>query len=289
MAPVPASRSKTCTPRILRPEAEAAPAGEPRYAIASLVSDRAHYEAMLASFRAGGFSDADCEYLFLDNTGPLQTGAYRGLNALLNAAHAPIVILCHQDVRLLSDGRRDLDLRLSELSKRDETWALAGNAGGIAPGRLALRITDPHGKNQRAGVLPARVTSLDENFIIVRRNSRLGFSRDLDGFHFYGADICLHAAQMGYNAYVIDFHLEHLSPGKKGSDFAAAEVAFREKWSRALSPRWIQTTCSLVRLTGGTAGSIISRIIAAPLSKIARRMPSASGWTSSKVKPASAL
>lgn len=286
MAAVPDQRFKSCPPRILRPEAEAAPAGKPRYAIASLVSNRAQYESMLASFRAGGFSDSDCEYLFVDNTGPLQTGAYQGLNALLNAAHAPYVILCHQDVRLLEDGRIALDKRLSELSHRDPAWALTGNAGGIGPGRLAVRISDPHGKNQRAGNLPARVTSLDENFIVVRRDARLGFSRDLEGFHFYGADICLHAAQMGYAAYVIDFHLEHLSPGKKGPDFAVSEAAFREKWSRALSPRWIQTTCSLVRLTGAPAGGLFGRLIGTAFAKIARRLPNASGW--SKPKPASA-
>ncbi len=288
MAPVPALHSNSCAPRILRPEAEAAAAGEPRYAIASLVSDRVQYEAMLSSFRAGGFGATDCEYLFVDNTGPLQTGAYRGLNALLNAAHAPVVILCHQDVRLLSDGRKTLDQRLNELSRHDEFWALAGNAGGIAPGRLALRITDPHGKNQRVGTLPALVTTLDENFIVVRREARIGFSTDLEGFHFYGADICLHAAQMGYAAYVIDFHLEHLSPGKKGSGFAVAEAAFREKWSRALSPRWVQTTCSLVRLSGGPRGGYIGRIIDAPLAKIARRLPNARGWSKPKAKPASA-
>ncbi len=250
----------SCTPRILRPETEAPLSAEPRYTVATLVSDRAQYADMRRSFLAGGFSDADCEYLFVDNTGPVQTDAYRGLNALLNAAHAPIVILCHQDVRLLDDHRAALDERLKDLHKGDSDWALAGNAGGVAAGTLALRITDPHGKDQKHGNFPQRVASLDENFIIVRRDARLGFSRDLKGFHFYGADICLHASQMGYSAYVIDFHLEHLSPGKKGNDFGAMEAAFRAKWARALSPRWIQTTCSLIRLSGDPVGGFLGRL-----------------------------
>lgn len=286
MTAKPSSQScSSCAPRIRRPEAEAALKGEPRYSVGTLVSNRAQYDQMLASFRAGGFADADCEYLFADNTGPLQTSAYMGLNALLNAARAPYVILCHQDVRLLNDGRQALDQRLADLSHRDENWALAGNAGGAGPGQLAIRISDPHGRDQRAGTLPARVASLDENFIVVRREARIGFSRDLEGFHFYGADICLHAAQMGYSAYVVDFHLEHLSPGKKGRDFAAAQDAFRAKWSRALTPRWVQTTCALVRLTGVPIAAAASRLLEMPVSKLVRRLPSARGWTKPRRNP----
>lgn len=278
--------SKSCSPRILRPESEASLSTEPRYTIGTLVSDRAQYDAMRQSFRDGGFADSDCEYLFVDNTGSLQTGAYRGLNALLNAAHAPIVILCHQDVRLLRDGRRELDARLQDLKSHDANWALAGNGGGVAFGQLALRITDPHGENQKTGTLPAEVSSLDENFIVVRRDARIGFSNDLEGFHFYGADICLHAAHMGYSAYVIDFHLEHLSPGKKSTDFEFMEEAFRIKWCKALSPRWVQTTCSLVRLSGDPAGELIGQIVSKPLSKLAKRLPGARGWSGKPAKQA---
>lgn len=278
-------QSASCAPRIVRPESEGVRPRDPRYTIATLVSDRAQYEAMRASFRSHGFGDDDCEYLFIDNTGPLQTDAYRGLNALLNAAAAPTVILCHQDVRLLSDGRSALDDRLRELGRKDSTWALAGNAGGVGPGKLALRISDPHGRNICVGELPAAVASLDENFIIVRREARIGFSRDLSGFHFYGADICLHAAQMGFSAYVIDFHLEHLSPGRKSEDFYAMEQAFIAKWAKALSPRWLQTTCALLRLSGAPTGSLIGRIAGKQAARIARRLPGAQGWTRTKTKP----
>ena len=279
-------RVSSCKPRIVRPEAEAPRSTEPSFTIATLVSNRAQYDEMRASFRAGGFDDADCEYLFVDNTGPLQTDAYRGLNALLNLARAPIVVLCHQDVRLLSDGRRALTERLNDLSRQDPDWALAGNAGGVAPGRLALRITDPHGADVHVGKLPARVASLDENFIVVRREARIGFSHDLSGFHFYGADICLHAALAGYSAYVVDFHLHHLSPGKKGDDFASMERAFQDKWAKALSPRWIQTTCALMRLSGDPVGGLIGRYAGKPVAKLVRRLPGARGWTPARPKSA---
>jgi hypothetical protein len=264
--------------RILRPADAVTGGGRVRYTIATLVTDHDQYAAMLSSLRAGGFNDEDCEYLYIDNATANTACAYRGLNALLNEAVGEFVILCHQDIRLLTDQRGDLDRRLGELDRLDPEWALAGNAGGVAPGVLALRITDPHGADQNTGNLPQRVVSLDENFIVVRRTARVGFSRDLSGFHFYGADICLNAAIAGYTAYVIDFHLSHLSAGKKSAAFHRCEAAFRAKWERALSARWIQTTCALVRLSGNTTGQLAGRIATAPLARISRRLPKASGW-----------
>lgn len=220
------------------------------YTIGTLTNDRAQYNDMLTSFKAKGFDDDTCEFLFIDTAQKNAATAYDGLNSLLNEASGDIVILCHQDVRLIEDDRKVLDTRLDALSQKHPDWALAGNAGGMAPGQLAIRITDPHGADQRTTPLPARVVSLDENFLIIRRSKRLSFSANLKGFHFYGADICLIADIMGYSSYVIDFHLEHLSPGKKDESYRAAKLAFHEKWSEALRPRWIQTTCSLLHVAG---------------------------------------
>ena len=222
----------------------------PTYTVATLVNDRAQYAAMCASFRAHGFDEACCEMIAAFNP----PSAYSALNELLSRAKGQYVIICHQDVRLIGDDRARLDQRLAELDALDSSWAVAGNAGGALPGKLAMRISDPHGEDRTMGTLPARVVSLDENFLVVKAASRVAFSRDLDGFHLYGADICLVADVLGYSAYVIDFHLRHLSPGRKDATFTKAEAAFRTKWSRALKPRWMQTTCTLLRI-GGVAGT----------------------------------
>ncbi len=268
----------TSCPVISRPEGRTPGPGNLRYSIATLVNDREQYEAMVNSLVSGGFDGDDCEYLYIDNTKTNQACAYSGLNAILNVARGHHVVLCHQDIRLLTETRSDLDARLEELEALDPSWALAGNAGGAAPGVLAIRITDPHGANQQTGNLPARVISLDENFIVLKRSARIGFSTDLAGFHFYGADICMHGQIAGFTAYVIDFHLAHLSSGNKSEAFDRMEEAFRCKWERALQPRWIQTTCSLVRLTGDPLGQFAGRITEAPYSKISRRLQQARGW-----------
>lgn len=256
------------------------------YSFGTLVTDPAQYADMRASLATGGFAAPDCEYFVIDNTGAGQMSAYRGLNAVLAAARGSYVVLLHQDVRLLKDGRATLDRRLAELDALDPDWAIAGNAGGVAPGTLAMRITDPHGRDRHLGPLPARVVALDENFIVVRRAANVGFSADLDGFHFYGADICLAAATLGRSAWVIDFHLEHLSPGRKNATFDVAQAGFRAKWSRALAPRWLQTTCALLHLSGDPLGSLAGRIVEGPYARISRRLPGARGWT--RPQPAAA-
>lgn len=254
----------------------------PVYTIGTLVTDPAQYEAMRRSFDAHGFTEPLCEYIAIDNTGAIQTSAYTGLNRVLTAARGSYVILCHQDVRLIADGRTELDDRLARLEAHDPYWAVVGNAGGVQPGRLAMRITDPHGRDRRVGNLPARVASIDENFMVVKRAARVGFSRDLDGFHFYGTDICLNADILGWRAYVIDFHLEHLSPGHRSEAFYAAQKAFCAKWSRALRPRWVQTTCALLRLSGSELGAKAGQAAARPLSGVLRRLNGASGWSSAR-------
>lgn len=251
------------------------------FTIATLVTDKPAYRSMRASFAAAGFTGADCEYIYIDNTTAPQVCAYAGLNRALSTARGRHVILCHQDVRMIpgGDDRAALEARLDELSERDADWALVGNAGGVAPGRLAVRISDPHGAGRHVGDLPAVVTTLDENFIVVRYAANLGLSRDLTGFHFYGSDLCLSAATLGWRAYVIDFHIEHLSPGHRSPDFEAGREAFRAKWSNAFRPRWLQTTCALLRIDGEPLRRLLGRLAEAPLQKISRRLPHAAGWT----------
>ncbi|MEL6373505.1 MAG: hypothetical protein AAFR04_06005 [Pseudomonadota bacterium] len=249
----------------------------PAYTLATLVTRHDLYANAIRSLRAGGFAH-DCEYLSIDNAQRDDACAYRQLNALLNEARAPYVILCHQDIELIGDGRQVLDEKLAHLTAIDPAWAVAGNAGGVGPGRLALRISDPHGEDQNVGPLPQLVSALDENFLVVRRASRVGLSHDLTGFHLYGADLCLNADVKGHSCYVIDFHLRHLSAGNKDASFEAVERRFREKWSRALRPRWLQTTCALLYLSGVAGDRMLGAIAERSLEKLARRLPGARGW-----------
>ena len=210
-----------------------------KYSFCTLVTNIAEYREMIAGLPAKGFTQADCELLYLDNSQENRFDAYAGYNRFLQAARGEYIVLCHQDIVLIDDGRAELDALLADLTRRDPDWAVCGNAGATASGGYAVRITDPRSSDMRVGgPFPAPVISVDENFIIVRREANLALSHDLTGYHWYGSDICIVADILGWTSYVIDFHLRHKSGGTPNADFHAKGQALSRKYARAFRPRW---------------------------------------------------
>ena len=150
---------------------------EIRYSICTFVTRHSQYNDMVESFVSHGFSYDDCEYLYIDNSETNRCEAYAGVNRFLTIAKGLYIIVCHQDLLLLEDDRKKLDAVIEELDQLDPNWGVCGNGGGIHPGRLALRVTDPHGDNQFTERLPIRVRGLDENFLVARRDANLAVSR----------------------------------------------------------------------------------------------------------------
>lgn len=233
----------------------------PKFSICTLVTDWNLYQQMLDSFMEAGFTVDIAEYLYIDNRVTNTIDAYDGINKFLSIAQGRYVILCHQDILLGYDRIEQLEKCISQLNDLDPNWALLGNAGGVHIGRLALRISDPHCANIRTGGLPAKVQSLDENFILIRKDANLGTSRDLSGFHLYGLDLCLLSVIRGYSAYVVDFHLRHLGPGKFNEDFHVCKNLLIKKYQKILPWKFYQTTCIFLYLSGN---SILNRILNNP-------------------------
>ena len=247
------------------------------YSICTFVTRFDQYKAAAKSFVDHGFSYHDCEYMYIDNSDENQYDAYRGINKFLTTANGKYIVICHQDVLLIDDGREKLDAVLGELDRIDPSWGVCGNGGGMYPGRLALRLTDPHGDNQFTEPLPQKVSGLDENFIVVRRDANLAVSADLKGFHLYGTDICIMARVLGYTAYVVDFHLRHLSSGASKYElpgFAELRAALIAKYRRVMRPRTATTTTTAVYLGGSAAMSpVLNAVLATGIPKRLGRLP----------------
>ncbi len=218
---------------------------ELHYSFCSLVTNPKQYADMVQSFRERGFDKPDCEFLYLDNTEANKGDGYSGLNRLIHRAKGKYAILLHQDI-LAVDGRDQLDRVLEDLDRHDPNWALAGNAGSTGRNKARRRMTSSMGYNEKVGDLPARVETLDENLMILRREALLGCSNDLSGFHLYGTDLVQQAAFRGWTAYVIDFHIEHLGLTEIDKPFVNAVDAFRRKYRSALKPKLLSTPVTFV-------------------------------------------
>lgn len=224
--------------------------GAIRFSICTLVNDAAQYRSMVDSFRSRGFCGDDCEFLFLDNTEGNNYDAYHGINLFLQTARGDYVVICHQDVALVHEGREVLEAVLRRLERDDPRWGLFGNAGATENGSLAIRITDPHGIDRKVGgPFPVRAQTLDENFLVIKRAANLAVSAHISGFHLYGTDLCQIAQRLGYSAYVVDFHLHHFGAGNMDEGFFAQRAQFMRLIGPSSQARWITTVCTEFPLT----------------------------------------
>jgi hypothetical protein len=206
-----------------------------------MVTNWSQYEEWRRSFERMGFTRENCEFLVVDNSAGNRADAFVSVNEFLQSASAPHVILVHHDVRLLQMGFEDLVARIDELTAAHPYWAVAGNAGARADSWPVLNLSHPWREHDvRGGPFPARTMTVDENFIVVRQLANLSASRDLRGFHHYAADLCLIAAVLGWEIYVIDFYLRHESKGTFDHRYEDSRRAVASKYSMAFRSRWVE-------------------------------------------------
>jgi Glycosyltransferase like family len=181
------------------------------------------------------------------------------LNHGLEQAEIEWAICLHQDVWLPAGW----DLMLAQQIQAAELrFGPIGVAGVYGVGDV-IRADDPAGplSAERIGsvvdrgrmlndgpALPARVATLDELLLVVRRDSVLRFDQAL-GFHLYGADLCLQARERGLAAVVLGALCHHNSRHiglREG--FHESAAVFARKWKHRLP---IATPCVIIDRDGG--------------------------------------
>jgi hypothetical protein len=225
-----------------------------------MVTDMEEYGRMMASFIEAGFTTRDCEYRYIDNSNGNTFDAYSGINHFLQNANAQYIIICHQDILLRFDNRGILEQRIAEVNGIDKNWAVLGNAGTNNPFLLSMIMTHADLITHKVGVLPSKVNSLDENFLLVKRSANIALSSDLSGFHMYGTDICLVANCLGYNCYAIEFSLLHLSMGNMDKSFYALSNQLQTKYSLFFRNRYIKTSVTRFFLSSNKILRVVMNI-----------------------------
>jgi hypothetical protein len=218
--------------------------------IFTFVTDRDGYSQMRRSFEEAGFTSERASFTELSGTGqPGEPEPYSTITKLVSDLSEPFFVLCHQDLRLdQGHGIDDLIAAIRDLEERDARWAIAGNAGGTRALRVVRSLTDPHG-DASDDELPARVHSLDENFLVIRTGTGLRCSSQLSGFHLYGTDLCLNALDQDRQPYVIDFRVRHLSRGTRDTDYVTARDRLVAHWSPRFTACYVRTTIEVLFLS----------------------------------------
>ena len=210
------------------------------FSLCTISNKPGEYEEMKKSFELCGFN-ANCEYLLADNSKGNLFNAYEAIRRFLSESNAEYIIIVHQDVRCL-DQKEYLVECLKHLSDIDPNWAVCGNGGAIGYHQFIMYI-DNDEVILKSRNLPAKVTSLDENFLIIKASSNITVSNNFSDFHLYGTDICLIADILGYNCYVIPFMVKHLSHGNQ-KQLLEHVNGFVKSYGEKLRSRHIQTTCT---------------------------------------------
>lgn len=195
-----------------------------KLSVITLVNDSELYARSRASLDSQG-GDIGIEFIpiFADKQ---VWNAATALNYGVERATSDWVVCAHQDV-LFPDFW--LSRFISSLAALPEKAAVAGLVGQRPNGSFAGHVKDPHG-HLIWGPLPARVMSVDEHFIALRKSLGPRFDPENPGFHCYGTDICLSVLELGFQAFVVDAPVIHRSAGKIDSSFGVSSAWLLKKW-----------------------------------------------------------
>ena len=212
------------------------------FCVMTVANSLTQYAEMRGSLAEAGFTEDRCRFVLLDNSAGNAHEPHSAINQTLDAAAEPYVIACHQDILLdQGPGFDQLADRIERLNTSYPNWAVAGNSGGKSNLAELYHLHDPNGFHY-AAPLPQQVRTLDENFLVIRRDAGVRCSKELSGFHLYAADLCLHAAERGMQSFVIDFYFTHLSGGNAGSEhFKAGLAEFQQHWNRKFVVSLVRT------------------------------------------------
>ena len=197
----------------------------PDFSLVCCVSKPDVFQKCLVDSLYATNEDLDIEIIPIYNYGNNYSASI-ALNLGIDVAKSNKVILAHQDVSFTKEFFNNL----SNIDKCDD-WAIIGTAGidlkygknDIGRWGGALNVdtvavgtiydTDEayiDGKPFWCGSCDiAEVHSVDECLFVLNKESSIRFDDSFNGFHFYGADICLEARNNGYKVYVFDLPIIH--------------------------------------------------------------------------------
>ena len=173
----------------------------------------------------------------------------QALNAGRERAGGEILVFCHEDVTFPPAWLDSLGMALADIEERDPSWGVVGPMGRLGK-RFYGHAEDASGEPAHFGPLPARVDTLDEFCLVVKRDLPLSFDEKLGGHHLYGVDLCIQAHEAGLGCWAVDLRCRHASATRhRPPAYHRVKRKLQRKWMfrRRRTGRSVGTTCGRIR------------------------------------------
>jgi len=192
------------------------------------------------------FFPDETQFLLLDNS-MAQINCYEAIRLFISQSTGDFILIIHDDVEFSGLNFYSLINELSRICKLDSKAALFGVAGVSFSDHSSIgRFRDVAGEHNWGFHEGGLASSLDECFLVLRRDKGLSVSNELSGYHFYGTDLCLNAREKGLASYVINFPIIHKSTGSLDKNFFEARNQFEKHLQKKNNPRFVRTTCTVM-------------------------------------------
>ena len=215
---------------------------------ATCVADAVEYSRCRASIEALRAEGVSVAADAIDNGGN-RLSAPQALNLAWERATSDLVVFCHEDVVFPADWLAYVRRAVAAVRALGAPWAVLGPMGRAGK-RFFGCASGSDGVEARFGPLPAAVDTLDELCLVVDRRAPLRFDEALGGFHLYGVDLCLAAAEAGYTSYAIEAPCRHDSMTRhRPPEYHEIKRRLQRKWmfGRRRVGRSVGTTCGRIR------------------------------------------
>jgi hypothetical protein len=214
------------------------------FSICTLVKNKQKYGIFIESLKRNDFLDSENEIITIDNSFENSHDCYSAIKNFINNSKNRYIILSHDDV-IVNNCKQALIDELKRIHLIDESAVVFGVAGIYKnPLKGVGHFFSKRGEKYWGFDYNGRVSTLDECFIIIKKSSGVSVSDNLNGFHFYGADMCLNASKKGFSCYAIDFPITHKSPGNLDESFLIAREKFLSHLNKSGNCHVISTTCT---------------------------------------------
>ena len=216
-------------------------------ALICVYNDSVQYQAMVDSAPSKRIGNG-IEVVGVDNTNNRFSSAASALNfGARQTGGDNILVFLHQDIRFLSASFLE---RLKNVVRAhpQRIFGIAGSRTSRKDSPMISNITEGSGRvYDTLGSSIEEVFTLDECLLACTYNMfgvLGGFdAHTCNGWHLYGADLCLSAKLKKIPSYVIDAHdVLHISGGKRDATFYACERLLAQKYAKDFSQ--VKTPCT---------------------------------------------